>query len=112
MFVVFGYAFASWAMLSNPFFSGTVRIQKERDHVVATAGPYRIVRHPGYSGWSLANLATPVALGSLVGLMPAVLFVFNLIIRTAMEDQTLQEELDGDLQYSERVRYRLVPGIW
>ena len=112
IFVVLGYAFASWAMLSNPFFSGTVRIQKERGHTVATSGPYQTVRHPGYSGWSLANLTTPVALGSLVGLIPAVLFVFNLIIRTALEDQTLKEELEGYKEFTEQVRYRLIPGVW
>jgi protein-S-isoprenylcysteine O-methyltransferase Ste14 len=110
--LMFGYVFASWAMLSNPFFAGTVRIQEERGHAVATAGPYQYVRHPGYSGWSLANLATPFALGSLVGLVPAVLFVLNFIIRTALEDKTLQEELDGYKAYTEQVRYRLVPGIW
>ena len=112
IFVVFGYAFASWAMLSNPFFSGTVRIQEERGHAVATTGPYQTVRHPGYTGWNMANLATPVALGSLVGLLPAVLFVFNLIIRTAMEDQTLKDELEGYKEYTEQVHYRLIPGIW
>jgi len=112
IFVVLGYSFASWAMLSNPFFAGTVRIQEERGHSVATTGPYRYVRHPGYSGWSLANLATPIALGSLVGLVPAVLFLLNLIIRTAKEDQTLQDELDGYKEYTEQVRYRLLPGVW
>ena len=99
-------------MLSNPFFSGTVRIQEECGHTVASTGPYNYVRHPGYSGWNLANLATPVALGSLVGLVPAVLFLLNLIIRTAMEDQTLQDELDGYKAYSEQVRYRLIPWVW
>jgi len=112
VFVGLGYAFASWAMLSNPFFSGTVRIQEERGHTVASTGPYNYVRHPGYSGWSLANLATPVALGSLVGLVPAVLFLLNLIIRTAMEDQTLQDELDGYKAYTQQVRYRLIPWVW
>jgi protein-S-isoprenylcysteine O-methyltransferase Ste14 len=112
IFAVLGYAFASWAMLSNPFFSGTVRIQEERGHTVTSTGPYSYVRHPGYSGWSLANLATPVALGSLVGLVPAVLFLLNLIIRTAMEDQTLQDELDGYKAYTQQVRYRLIPWVW
>jgi len=112
VFVMLGYAFASWAMLSNSFFSGTVRIQEERGHSVATTGAYQFVRHPGYSGWSLGNLAMPVALGSLVGLVPAVLFVLNLIIRTALEDQTLQDELDGYKEYTEQVRYRLLPGVW
>ena len=110
--LMFGYSFSSWAMISNPFFSGTVRIQEERGHVVATSGPYRYIRHPGYSGWILANLATPVALGSLWGLVPGVLAAILFVIRTAKEDQTLQEELDGYQAYSEQVHYRLVPGIW
>jgi protein-S-isoprenylcysteine O-methyltransferase Ste14 len=110
--VMLGYSFSSWAMLSNPYFAGTVRIQEERGHAVATAGAYRYVRHPGYSGWSLANLGTPIALGSLVGLVPAVLFLINLIIRTSLEDRTLQEELDGYKAYTEQVRYRLVPWVW
>jgi protein-S-isoprenylcysteine O-methyltransferase Ste14 len=110
--LMLGYSFSSWAMISNPFFSGTVRIQEERGHAVATSGPYRYVRHPGYSGWILANLATPVALGSLWGLLPGVLAALLFVIRTSMEDQTLREELNGYRAYSEQVRYRLVPGIW
>ena len=112
MLLMFGYSFSSWAMISNPFFSGTVRIQEERGHVVATSGPYRYIRHPGYSGWILANLATPVALGSLWGLVPGMLATILFAIRTSKEDQTLQEELDGYQAYSEQVHYRLVPGIW
>lgn len=110
--LMFGYSFSSWAMISNPFFSGTVRIQEERGHVVATSGPYRYIRHPGYSGWILANLATPIALGSLWGLVPGVLAAILFVIRTSKEDQTLREELDGYQAYSEQVHYRLVPGIW
>jgi protein-S-isoprenylcysteine O-methyltransferase Ste14 len=110
--VALGYALSSWAMLSNPFFSGTVRIQGERGHSVATAGPYHYVRHPGYSGWILANLTTPVALGSLWGLLPGLLVVLGFVVRTAMEDRTLQTELDGYKEYTQQVRYRLVPGIW
>lgn len=110
--VMLGFAVASWAMLSNAFFATTVRIQDERGHAVASGGPYRYVRHPGYAGWLLAGMATPLMLGSRWALIPAFLGGLLLIVRTALEDRTLQEELDGYQEYARRVRYRLLPGIW
>lgn len=112
VFMALGYIFANWAMVSNKFFSGLVRIQKERGHTVATSGPYQYVRHPGYSGWSLAYLATPLVLGSWWALIPAVLTIGVIIVRTALEDKTLQAELDGYQEYAQQVRYRLLPGVW
>ena len=112
MAVVLGFALASWAMLSNAFFATTVRIQDERGHVVASGGPYQFVRHPGYAGWLLSGIATPLMLGSWWALIPAVLVGIFLVIRTALEDKTLQEELDGYGEYAQKVPYHLVPGIW
>jgi protein-S-isoprenylcysteine O-methyltransferase Ste14 len=102
----------SWAMASNKFFSGTVRIQEERGHAVATGGPYRYVRHPGYVGYILSWIATSLALASLWALIPAGLVMGLMVIRTALEDKTLLEELDGYKEYTQRVRYRLLPGVW
>jgi protein-S-isoprenylcysteine O-methyltransferase Ste14 len=110
--MILGYAFSSWAMASNRFFSGLVRIQTERGHTVATGGPYQYVRHPGYSGWSLAYLATPLVLGSWWALIPAVLTVGVIIVRTALEDKMLQQNLGGYQAYVQQVRYRLLPGVW
>jgi len=102
----------SWAMASNVFFSGAVRIQMDRGHTVATGGPYRYVRHPGYVAYIAFSLATPLALGSLWALIPAGLVMCLMVVRTALEDRTLLEELDGYKDYAQRVRYRLLPGIW
>jgi protein-S-isoprenylcysteine O-methyltransferase Ste14 len=110
--MVLGFALASWAMLSNVFFATTVRIQDERGHAVATGGPYQFMRHPGYAGWLLAGIATPLVLGSWWALIPAVLGGVFLVIRTALEDKTLQEELDGYREYAQKVPYRLVPSVW
>jgi protein-S-isoprenylcysteine O-methyltransferase Ste14 len=107
-----GNAFALWAMLSNPFFSTFVRIQRERGHVVVTSGPYRYMRHPGYAGALLAHLALPIALGSWWALVPASVGAAGFALRTALEDAKLIAELDGYGAYSERVRYRLFPGLW
>jgi len=107
-----GTALYLWAMASNPFFSTVVRIQTERGHRVVDTGPYHTVRHPGYLGWILAEMAVPLVLGSAWALMPAALGCALWIDRTALEDLTLRRELTGYTGYAERVRYRLVPGLW
>ena len=105
-------AFGAWAMLENPFFSSVVRIQKDRRQTVIASGPYRLVRHPAYSEYTLFWAATPVALGTLWAFIPALLMIAAVIIRTALEDRTLQAELSGYKEYTRRVRYRLLPGVW
>jgi protein-S-isoprenylcysteine O-methyltransferase Ste14 len=107
-----GYAVVVWAMAANAFFSTTVRIQEERDHAVATGGPYRCVRHPGYVGAILFTLAVPIMLGSWWALIPAGLAALLYVVRTALEDRTLQAELPGYAEYVQQTCYRLLPGVW
>ena len=107
-----GYALFLWALVSNAFFAEGVRIQTERGHTVATGGPYRYVRHPGYVGSILSQLATPFLLGSWWAVPGSVIFAVLFVLRTAWEDKTLQEELPGYREYAQRTRYRLVPGLW
>lgn len=107
-----GYGFASWALAENRFFSGMVRIQTDRGHVVCDTGPYRIVRHPGYAGNIFPLVGIALALGSLWTLIPAGVALIIVVTRTALEDRTLQEELPGYRDYARRVRYRLFPGIY
>ncbi len=110
--VVIGSALGSWALLSNPFFASTVRIQSERGHSVISHGPYQYIRHPGYSGWILSGMALPVMLGSLWALIPAGLTAVIFIIRTGLEDRTLRRELPGYEEYSQHTHFRLVPYVW
>jgi protein-S-isoprenylcysteine O-methyltransferase Ste14 len=107
-----GNAFVSWAMISNIYFSTVVRIQYDRGHTVSIGGPYRFMRHPGYVGMIIYLLASPIILGSIWALIPASLAVILFIIRTAFEDNTLKNKLEGYKEYAERVKYRLIPGIW
>lgn len=110
--VILGNTLGAWAMITNAFFSTSVRIQDDRGHTVVSDGPYRFVRHPGYTGFALGNFALPVMLSSLWGLIPATLLTALTVLRTALEDRTLQEELPGYREYVSRVRFRLLPGIW
>jgi protein-S-isoprenylcysteine O-methyltransferase Ste14 len=107
-----GFALFLWAMVSNAFFAEGVRIQKERGHTVATGGPYRYVRHPGYTGAILSQLATPFLLGSPWAGIPSLASAAAYVLRTALEDRTLQQELPGYSDYAQQTRYRLVPGLW
>ncbi|MBC8248413.1 MAG: isoprenylcysteine carboxylmethyltransferase family protein [Anaerolineales bacterium] len=111
-FIALGQGLFTWAMASNMFFSTAVRIQMDRDHTVASGGPYRYVRHPGYVGLIVSLFATALALGSLWALMPAGLAAVLLGVRTALEDKTLLEELEGYEEYAAQTRYRMLPGIW
>jgi protein-S-isoprenylcysteine O-methyltransferase Ste14 len=112
VFVALGDVLFAWAMASNQFFSSVVRIQQDRGHIVQTGGPYRFVRHPGYLGMIVPTLATPLALGSLWAFIPAGLLTVVMIVRTALEDKTLQDELAGYKEYAQRTCYRLLPGVW
>ena len=112
LLISLGYAFATWALIENRFFSSVVRIQVDRGHVVCDSGPYRIVRHPGYAGNILALPGIVLALSSTWTLIPAAAALIIAVFRTVLEDQTLQDELPGYPDYARRVRYRLIPRIY
>jgi protein-S-isoprenylcysteine O-methyltransferase Ste14 len=105
-------AVTTWAQAVNPFFEPGVRIQKERGQRVITSGPYRFVRHPGYTGAIAMFIAIPLALASWWGLLPAAFAIALLIVRTSWEDSLLKAELSGYADYARRTRYRLLPGFW
>jgi len=110
--ILAGFLLASYALIENRFFSGMVRIQADRDHHVVSSGPYRWLRHPGYAGALLSYLATPVFLDAPWAFLPALFLTVALVIRTELEDRTLRDRLEGYREYAERVRYRLLPGVW
>lgn len=107
-----GHALFLWAMRANAYFSQIVRIQKERQHPVATGGPYGLVRHPGYVGAILFELGVAVLLGSWGAVGISLASSLLLVVRTALEDRLLQAELPGYAAYTEQVRWRLLPGVW
>lgn len=107
-----GFALGSYALVENRFFSGMVRIQTDRGHKVISSGPYAWIRHPGYTGALVSYIAAPVLLDAVWAFIPAILLSIVLVIRTHLEDATLQDRLVGYREYAEQVRFRLFPGIW
>ena len=101
-----------WTMSANAYLSSRARIQSDRQQQVATGGPYRYVRHPMYVAIILLVPAMALVLGSWWALIPAALVGPLFMIRTALEDRMLLDELAGYREYASRVRYRLLPGIW
>lgn len=99
-----------WAIWVNPFFSPDLRIQSE--HRLATGGPYRFMRHPGYLAMLVAMPATAIALGSVVALLPALAYELLILRRVMREDDLLRKQLGGYAEYAGMVRCRIVPGLW
>jgi protein-S-isoprenylcysteine O-methyltransferase Ste14 len=110
--IILSFMLVFWVMRENTFLSRIVEIQKEKGHRVITTGPYQYVRHPMYFGVIVLFFSIPVALGSLLGLIPSGALTLLILIRTVLEDKTLREELEGYNSYTEKVRYKIIPGIW
>lgn len=107
-----GIGLVVWAMSANTFFSPVPRIQRERGHRVITGGPYRYLRHPGYAGGLLTTLCGGIALGSWWSLLPLAPVALFTLRRTVLEDRLLKADLEGYARFAERVRFRLLPGVW
>ncbi len=107
---VMGYGVVSLVFRENQFASRTIQV--ESNQKVISTGPYALVRHPMYLGVLVLYLATPLALGSLWGLIPAILLVAVLAARILNEEKFLLKELDGYDLYTEKVNRRLIPYVW
>jgi protein-S-isoprenylcysteine O-methyltransferase Ste14 len=106
------YAFSTWALTENRFFSAVVRIQTDRGQTVVDSGPYRYVRHPGYLAGMLVGLTFPLMMGSWWAYIPVGIMCTLIVVRTALEDKTLINELPGYAEYTLKTKCRLLPGIW
>jgi len=112
LIIVAGSLVFTFSMKANRYFSTLVKIEPEKGHYVAQSGPYKVIRHPGYMGYIFMTIGTPVALGTLWGLIPAIITAIIFIIRTAFEDKTLIKELPRYYEYTQKVKYRLLPFLW
>ncbi len=107
-----GFCISIWVYKVNKFAEPSVRIQAERGHKVIDTGPYAIVRHPLYVAGLIMFTGIPLTLGSFWALIPTAVGTLVIIVRTVLEDRTLQAELEGYKEYAGRVRYRLIPHVW
>lgn len=99
-------------MMTNAYLSSWARIQDDRGQVVIQEGMYRRIRHPMYLGIMVSFLGIPLLLNSWWAMIPSVVIVGLFVYRTYREDQMLIDGLAGYTEYTEKVRYRLLPGIW
>ena len=100
------------AQKQNAFFSSVVRIQSERGHKVCDVGLYTIVRHPAYLGMLIQTVGFPMFFGSLWSIIPVLLSIGIIFVRTYLEDKMLVQELDGYKEYTTKTRYRIIPQVW
>lgn len=107
-----GISLTTWTLVVNPFFEPTVRIQHERHHQVIQDGPYRWIRHPGYAAAIMLFFAYPLLLGSWLALFFSLAASTNFLVRIHLEEGTLRQKLEGYEAYTQKVRSRLIPGIW
>ncbi len=108
--VFLGYGLVFLVFRENRYASRIVEVDQEQE--VISSGPYAIVRHPMYVGTLLMYCLSPLALGSYWAVIPAVLIIPFIIARILTEEATLAKELKGYPEYMQKVKYRLIPGIW
>lgn len=105
-----GYLIVFLVFRENTYTSGIIEIAEGQK--VISSGPYALVRHPMYSGANLCFLSMPLALGSWWALIPAILECVLVGVRAVDEEKFLKANLPGYREYCEKVRYRLIPGVW
>ena len=110
--VVASFVVIWWCTAANHYLSSQSRIQTDRGHRVVREGPYALVRHPMYISLMVLTASIALLLGSWLALIPAAFIGVLLVIRTALEDRMLRNELGGYEEYALDVRQRLVPGVW
>ncbi len=110
--LLLGWVLHLWAMRVNRYFAQVARLQKDRGQTVCQDSHYRWMRHPGYTGGIVLTLAGPLLLGSWAAVLVGVVGSLLLVIRTILEDRMLRAELPGYRDYAQKVRWRLLPGVW
>jgi len=108
--IVISYIFIFRVFKENVFASRIIEVKK--DQSVITTGPYRIIRHPMYSGVLVMYLSTPFALDSYWALIPFLVVPFMLLLRIRNEERILSEQLPGYKEYCLKVKFRLIPFLY
>ena len=97
-------------IIQNGYAAANVTV--EAGQQLVSTGLYGLVRHPMYTGNVVLMLGVPLALGSYWGLLLLVPGILVLVLRIRDEEELLTRELSGYREYTEQVRYRLLPYVW
>ena len=108
--VLVGLAVAEVVVIQNNYAAATITVEKEQP--VVSTGLYGLVRHPMYVGALILVVGMPLALGSYWGLLTMIPGVLIFVARITDEEKALRQDLAGYDEYTEKVHYRLVPGVW
>ena len=111
VFLLLIFSLLIWAQAENPYFD-TQSTTINKDHTIINTGPYQFIRHPGYAGLFMLALVRPIVLGSRLGILPAIIGAFLMLLQTIREDYLLQREHEGYKEYAEKVKHRMFSGIW
>lgn len=105
-----GYALYAEVLKENQYLSRTIEVQENQK--VIDIGLYGIVRHPMYMATILLFLAMPLVLGSIISFIIFLVYPFIIAKRIKNEEEVLEKELDGYIEYKKKVKYKMIPFIW
>ena len=108
--ILLGYVIVFLALRENRYASRIIEV--EQGQTVISSGPYAIIRHPMYLGALPLYTLSPLALGSYWAMIPAILMIPVIVARIRNEESVLARDLNGYQEYMQRIRYRLIPGVW
>ncbi len=107
-----GWLISQLALRENAFAAPAVRHLEEKNQTVIDTGVYSLVRHPLYTGGFLVMIGLPLWLESYAATLLACIPIAVIVVRSILEEQFLQRELEGYDAYVKRVRYRFIPHVW
>ena len=105
-----GYLMYAEVMRENVWLSRTIEVQEHQQ--VVDKGLYGVVRHPMYTATLILFLTTPIILASVWSFLIMLLYFPIIVKRIRNEEKLLERELNGYLEYEQRVRWHLIPWIW
>lgn len=110
LFVFVGYILIFNVFKQNAYASRIIETSEEQQ--VISTGLYGLVRHPMYLGNCMMYILSPIALGSWWAVIPALFILPVIVMRIRNEEKVLAKDLPGYTEYLQKVKYRILPGVW
>lgn len=110
LFIFIGYLLFFLVLKENTYASRIIEVEKGQK--VISTGPYAIIRHPMYVAVLMMYVLSPLALGSYWAVLAVLPLPVLVIFRIKSEEKILRDILPGYREYTQKVKYRLIPYIW